>query len=536
MGIKKELFLSDNYDIFVCPVCEEVAADPVVASCCEATFCNECFSGAMKCDTDSCSGCNHQFSYGIKTSLLQKQLNIIYQRLQLKCEECDQETTIGGLNEHDCPAKTFNCSKCDFNDHVPKGETHDCVVWLKNQVYRLRLERDLVKEESIRREVSLTEDKEAYKKIFEEFMARNSSIQVEGNKVNVQLHGADNLARFRPRTGLNVSIVPIEVVFNEQETTASSEVRQKIVDAIKQVGKPGFKLFQNLMRVRDVIRESTGAPWFLYEEEQMNAEAEQMRKNSNCSCSFDYDGRHYIAFERMTKKSQSQPIESAASRVRASEVSVQSNPTIDKSIPSNFPSIDTEAPSSKSRMNVSKNHDEVEFVEEYTFATKEVRERVAKVVFDLTKDGSLLSTNNRFNPFKKVMRKSEGVGRYWALLNGNQAMSISTGQHSFDPDTFCTFTFRSQLYIALKRAKSASGREQRLSNTIRTRMAELAQKLKVSEPCSLASVYESNQASSSGMKDQSKDELESEDEESDLQSVDTRKGYRCPIDYILLIR
>ena len=202
MGIKKEFFLTDNFDIFTCPVCKDVASDPVLASCCEATFCSTCFNDTMKCDTDSCAGCNQQVSYGIKVILLQKQLKQIYQQLRVKCEDCDQEVTIGNRNEHDCPAKPFNCIDCGFNDHVPRGESHDCINWLKDENEKLRSTVELIKEESVKRESDLMDENDQLRAMFEEFMRRNGAIELDNDGIiNIQLNGADNLARFRPRTG-----------------------------------------------------------------------------------------------------------------------------------------------------------------------------------------------------------------------------------------------------------------------------------------------------------------------------------------------
>ena len=280
MGIKRELFLSDSCDIFICLVCEDVASDPVLASCCEAAFCSTCFNDTMACDTDSCGGCHQQVSYGIKPIRLQKQLKQAYERLQLKCEDCDEELTIGTMNGHDCPARVFICIKCGFHDCVPRGEKHDCINFLKNENESLRSEMALIKEESIRRETELVEEKNQLRAMFEDFMRMNGSIVAEQDgTINVRLNGADNLARFRPRTGvnvpggLNVSIRPNEVVFNEAETKASPEIREKLVEGINQIVKsPGAKLYQNhiLMEVRDLIRTKTGGHWFVFEEGRMD--------------------------------------------------------------------------------------------------------------------------------------------------------------------------------------------------------------------------------------------------------------------------
>lgn len=63
---------------------------------------------------------------------LQIQLKQIYKRLWFKCEDCDQELTIGTKNDHHCPSTVFSYIQCRFNDHVLK-ENHDCINRLENE-------------------------------------------------------------------------------------------------------------------------------------------------------------------------------------------------------------------------------------------------------------------------------------------------------------------------------------------------------------------------------------------------------------------
>ena len=516
MGIKREVFLSDSCEIFICPVCEDVAMDPVLASCCEAAFCSTCFNDKMASDTDSCAGCNQQVSYGIKLTRLQKQLKQVYERLQLKCGDCDEELTIGIMNSHDCPAKVFNCIKCGFHDRVPRGEKHDCINFLKNENESLRSEMALIKEESIRRETELVEEKMALRAMFEDFMRMNGSIVAEQDgTINVRLNGADNLAHFRPRTGvnvpgglnvpsgLNVSIRPNEVVFNETETKASPEIREKLVESINQIVKsPGAKLYHShiLMEVRNLIRIKTGGHWFVFEEGRMDHMQYGFNPIPSSHCSFTYDGHHYIAFEvrksRIFEKT----------RVSKSDLNVSSVPKSDLNVPKN--SCFT-------------------FLEEYTFATKEVREKVeSAIMMTMTMGGNILQSES----FEAIMNESswnesnrnesswnesnrnesswnesnrnesswnesnrnesswnesnrnesswnESKKSDWRLLLKDSAEKIGSRSYSFDPKTFCTFTFQGCLYITFKRVKGQArqpAREHPDVEIVRRKMRKLS--------------------------------------------------------------
>ena len=150
-------------------------------------------------------------------------------------------------------------------------------------------------------------------------------------------------------------------------------------------------------------------------------------------CSFTYDGHHYVAFE-----------------VRRSRIFEKTN--VSKS-DLNVSSV------SKSDLNVPKNSG-FTFLEEYTFATKEVREKVESAIM-MTMGGNILQSES----FEAIMSESNKSGsnrnesnksdwtREWRLLLKDSVEKIGSRNYSFDPKTFCTFTFRGCLYIAFKCVK-----------------------------------------------------------------------------------
>ena len=320
MGIRKELFLKDDFDIFVCPVCEEVAFDPVVASCCEAIFCSACFN-----DTIKCGSCHKPFSESIKSSPFQKQLDFIYQRLKLKCEDCGQEMTIRDKADHDCPARLFDCIKCGFCDHVPRGEKHDCIVWLKAENQRLK------------------DDNRELKRLCEQFVKMYTS-EKDSSGLNVSNSSGLNVSNSSHQngstsshrkvstssdrnvpsssgrnvstsSGRNVSTssgrnVSNEVVFNEMETFASKRLQQAVSDAVIQMADSGYKVHDkdHCKHFRSIIR--SHGQWCLVTRDNPGSKEQvpssglhyvinNMMFEPRTFSSFSFNNHRYIAFRRI---------------------------------------------------------------------------------------------------------------------------------------------------------------------------------------------------------------------------------------------
>ena len=271
MGIKKELFLVDSCDIFICPVCQEVASDPVLASCCEATFCSTCFNDTMANGTDSCPGCNQKVSNGIKSIPLQKQLKQFYQSLRLKCQDCDRKVTIDTMDDHGCSGKVFTCTRCGFKDHIPKGSNHDCIVWFKIENERLSKE--------IRELRSL-------------FQLFSNPVQREKLKKN------DSSVSDVSKSDLNVSTNPIGVVFNEEETFALEEIRKCVAMAIIDIVKStDGDLSKNNSMFKSAMRSYIAGKWSLIPKFPVKNIKFSPHIVPNTFCSFTYRDNHYIAYK-----------------------------------------------------------------------------------------------------------------------------------------------------------------------------------------------------------------------------------------------
>lgn len=290
MGIKKELFVSD-ISVFLCVSCDEVALNPVLTSCCEAVYCSGCFNDSG----NVCNGCSN-----VTTAMkLQKLLKTAYLGLELICDGCDELMAIEDRAGHNCAAKQFKCNSCGFDGQVSNEENHDCVDYLKNQVAGLVLD----KNEDKRRLKQLEDDGDQFKAMFEQFMRKNGTIDIDKDgTVHVQINGADSLGRFRPKN-VDVSTKPFEVIFNGRETGANQDIREKVTEIVLQVANSGINVRNHLIKVRTAMREQLGERWLIYNKKYYK-QGSHGKIVPSSYCSFTFDGYQYIAFT--TEKSKRQ--------------------------------------------------------------------------------------------------------------------------------------------------------------------------------------------------------------------------------------
>ena len=273
MGIKKELLVSSNYDIFLCPVCDDVAIDPVIVSCCESPLCGCCFNQTMVSDTDSCKKCHQQVSYGIKSVPFQKQLVKIYERLQLKCEYCNQVMTIKEWNDHDCPLFPTNCVNCGFIASTKCD--HDCVEWLKSENHRLLAE-----------SISTAENYEKERKVLKEKIERLTvELELFKNQSCRSVNGST--------TSTNEKLS-----FIAKETFASEEIRNKVATAIENALTKGIDIQKSKESVRSMISQTLPGNWNFIARESFDWDAIKFRLIANSFCSFTLNGNKYIVFRR----------------------------------------------------------------------------------------------------------------------------------------------------------------------------------------------------------------------------------------------
>lgn len=267
-GIKKELFVGTDHEMFICPVCSEVALNPVLSSCCESAYCSQCFDSSMKAYADSCKGCNLQVIDGITAMPFQKQASLVYQRLLLQCPNCDHELTIRGFHDHVCDRKKFSCISCGFKENILEGQEHDCVEWLKNEKRRLETELSFVEQERM--------------KDAEGFM-----IEIERLK---------NLLSNEGHTDGTVSDTGSRgVIFDDDETIAWHNVQVRVSDAIARMTRSGKTLAENMKCFREVMNEGG---WTLFTRDCLSQSLQNFSIDPTTFCSFTFDGRKYIVFKR----------------------------------------------------------------------------------------------------------------------------------------------------------------------------------------------------------------------------------------------
>lgn len=137
MGIDKNRFIGDHHQVFLCPVCKNVSSNPILSSCCESTFCDECWTSTMCGPSDKCPSCGQKHDPFIEKKSFQKQLTLVYNNLSMKCLEraCGQTLTISTYTDHDatCMLRKYHCYKCGYKGKMLDSKGHDCVRWLKQE-------------------------------------------------------------------------------------------------------------------------------------------------------------------------------------------------------------------------------------------------------------------------------------------------------------------------------------------------------------------------------------------------------------------
>lgn len=122
MGIDNSHFVDPNCKLFIYFKCGDVAREPVVTTCCEDCFCTSCFATTLYLEQegDKCSNC-HDTHPEDSTKKFQRQLELIYSRLRLKCDEptFTEVLTVQNFDVHiqNCPKKLFDCTKCGMEEN-----------------------------------------------------------------------------------------------------------------------------------------------------------------------------------------------------------------------------------------------------------------------------------------------------------------------------------------------------------------------------------------------------------------------------------
>lgn len=139
-GIDRDRFIGSQFQTFLCPVCKDVADDPVSTSnCgCDQIFCKSCITQVFQ-HTGNCPHCS--CDTGKQTKPLQRQLKELYLKLRLKCSQanCKVKLNVSAFMNHDnsCPEIPWNCGECGLEGNVTQRDDHHCMSWLITERSRL---------------------------------------------------------------------------------------------------------------------------------------------------------------------------------------------------------------------------------------------------------------------------------------------------------------------------------------------------------------------------------------------------------------
>jgi len=113
-----------------CPICLDLAEDPMETSCCNNIFCNKCAT-AIK---NSCPQCRSN-TFKFKPSVLAKRM---INSIEKVCEHCSYKSTIGDIKDHYivCPKLSRKCSvkNCNYQGnnlikHINETHMKDMILF-----------------------------------------------------------------------------------------------------------------------------------------------------------------------------------------------------------------------------------------------------------------------------------------------------------------------------------------------------------------------------------------------------------------------
>ena len=139
MGIPSCRFTDRLHEQFLCPVCLDVAEDPVVVTNCEHIFCKKCVDIESIANCPSCQEPLTEPKWGQMKGGLKR----IYFHLRVKClnPSCGHDMDISNFKEHDtkCPITFEFCKECGLKSRRGAGNEHSCIQVIKDH-YEGKLE------------------------------------------------------------------------------------------------------------------------------------------------------------------------------------------------------------------------------------------------------------------------------------------------------------------------------------------------------------------------------------------------------------
>ena len=130
MGIDPTRFVGKQHELFKCPVCLDVADDPVTINPCDHITCKSCLNYLTICPQCfmSVQGQNPISSV----------LKNVYESLPMKCsfEACNEVFNLENYKAHEKICAKSVCQQCGFY----KNYDHSCIQSLQDKVVALKLE------------------------------------------------------------------------------------------------------------------------------------------------------------------------------------------------------------------------------------------------------------------------------------------------------------------------------------------------------------------------------------------------------------
>ena len=280
MGIDKSRFVDDNHKIFICPVCEDVADNPVLLNCCESFVCTSCHTNETNGYSFPACGENHDKSS--KLIGIQKQLRELYSRLKLKCiyDECHEILLLENHSQHESNCKSRKCAKCGSKD---VGEDHNCVDWLKSENKRLKNEIEQVRKqlEEARERTRIVREKLEMGKGNGDVVHKPNIASHEPMSMKIFQNGSVENPRFEERFS-----------FNDSETTATPEVKNLIKRTLLEFHSDRTLKFIALpMMLHRVTRKK----WVVQRKCMFDATKYDIPRLTYCS--FRFNDSHFVAFQ-----------------------------------------------------------------------------------------------------------------------------------------------------------------------------------------------------------------------------------------------
>ena len=349
MGISKSLFKegtsSSILEQFECSLCKDVAEDPKLTLCCESMVCSACHTNTLlKEGNYFIPNCDSEHNVDLVD--MQRLLRKLYSKLIVKClnEGCTETVTVMSHREHELNCSFRRCTICEVKD---VHQDHNCIESLKRENTLLQNELSGLRDElmQVRNQelAAVLEAEELKARIPKSKSGGESNVNGDGlvlreadiikqaaGQTSSNVTGAQ---RFRGRTYVSSSVVTNKAIsprrnstnnkvpspikppaingnslpngnsssnlppiqrfrFNEEETTATSSIRELVKNGVMSCHQNGQI---NQTKLHKILRDMTQKKWIVQPKNMIDLTKCTIPEHSFCSFKF-YDSE-MVAFE-----------------------------------------------------------------------------------------------------------------------------------------------------------------------------------------------------------------------------------------------